>query len=263
MERAERESPPDSEHDYVERNCAAWDRWARDYVVAGRRAWTDRELAWGIWDRPESELQLLRELEPRSDVIELGCGTAGICAWLARDGMRPVAVDFSQAQIATAERLQREVGVFFPLILANAEDVPYDYDSFDAVISEYGASLWCEPERWLTEARRLLRPGGLLLFITNSPLLMACTPTDGGLPTNRLAQDSFADARVEFADDEAVEFHLTHSAWVQQLGAHGFSLTKLIETRPPPESEPRRPFVSAEWARRWPSEDIWIARKTI
>ena len=76
-------------------------------------------------------------------------------------------------------RLQQELGLSFPLIHANAEDVPYDSESFDLVVSEYGASLWCEPHRWLAEADRLLRPGGGLVFVTNSPLLMACTPEDG------------------------------------------------------------------------------------
>ena len=75
----------------------------------------------------------------------------------------------------------------FPLIHANAEDVPYDDESFDLAISEYGASLWCEPHRWLAETDRLLRPGGGLIFVTNSPLLMACTPEDGERAGDRLA----------------------------------------------------------------------------
>lgn len=255
------DSPPSPERGYLEQNQLAWDRWARDYTASGRKAWADRELTWGIWNRPESELQLLASLAPGSDVIELGCGTAAICAWLARGGMRPVGVDFSRAQLATAERLQREFDLFFPLIQANAEEVPYDLGSFDVVISEYGASLWCEPARWLAEADRLLRPDGLLVFVTNSALLMACTPADGGLPSNRLVQDYFVDARVEFAEEEAVEFHLGHGEWVRHLQRNGFNLENLLEVRPPTRATPRRPFVSVEWARRWPSEEIWVARK--
>ena len=34
--------------------------------------------------------------------------------------------------------------------------------SFDLVVSEYGASVWCDPERWIAEAARLLRRGGRL-----------------------------------------------------------------------------------------------------
>ena len=247
--------------DYVERNRAAWDRWAADYMVAGRNAWTDSELRWGVWGIPESELELVAGLPEGSDVIELGCGTAAISAWLARGGMRPVAVDVSRAQLDVAARLQRELGPVFPLIHANAEQVPFDTESFDLVVSEYGASLWCEPHRWLAEAYRLLRPAGRLVFVVNGALLMACTPEDGGRAGDRLVRDYFTSPVLEFPADGVVEFHLTHGSWVRVLRESGFWLENLVEVRPPYGSKPRYEFASLEWARRWPSEEIWIARR--
>jgi SAM-dependent methyltransferase len=246
--------------DYVERNRTAWDRWAVDYIAAGRRAWTGNGLRWGLWGIPESEIELVADLPEGSDIVELGCGTAAISAWLARAGMRPVAIDVSRKQLDLAERLQGEVGPIFPLIHANAEDVPYDTDSFDLAISEYGASLWCEPNRWLIEAHRLLRPGGLLLFITNSPLLMACTPESGGRAGPMLVRDSFGSPVFELPDG-VVEFHLSHSSWVKLLRSYGFTLEQLIEVRPPHRAQARYELAATEWARRWPSEDVWVARK--
>jgi SAM-dependent methyltransferase len=247
--------------DYVERNRAAWDRWALDYIATGRRAWTSSELRWGIWGISESELSLLAPFPAGSDVIELGCGTASISAWVARAGLRPVAVDVSRKQLDIAARLQEEIGPSFPLIHANAEAVPYDTESFDLVVSEYGASLWCEPHGWLTEASRLLRPRGSLIFVTNSPLLMACTPEDGSLAGDRLLRDYFASPVREYPDDGVVEFHLTHGNWIELLNAYGFMVERLVELRPPHGTRPRFDFVSIEWARRWPSEEIWVARK--
>jgi len=249
------------EPDYIERNRAAWDRRARESGLIGRNAWLDSELRWGLWAVPESELQLIRGVNATADAIELGCGAGAVAGWLARMGRRPVGVDISSAQLKIAQQLQNETGVSFPLIAGNAEEVPFDNASFDVAISEYGASLWCNPRRWLPEAHRLLRPGGLLVFFTNGAMLMACTPGDGGPATTRLARDYFSRYRVEFPGEGAVEFHLTHGHWIRLLRATGFVLENLIEVRPPVGAKPRFPLVSLDWARRWPSEEIWIARK--
>src|ERR671919_3177481 len=113
------------------------------------------------------------------DVVELGCGTAYFSAWLARRGARPTGVDITENQLATARAMQAEHGLEFPLIHASAEDVPLPNACADLVLSEYGASLWCEPEAWVSEAARLLRPAGHLVFLTNSVLVTLTAPSDG------------------------------------------------------------------------------------
>ena len=230
------------------------------HAAAGRKAWQE-QLSWGIWGIPESEARLLEGVEPGADVIELGCGTAAISSWLSRLGLRPIGVDFVRAQLETAARLQVEFGVSFGLLCANAEKLHFDDASFDMAISEYGTSLWCDPRRWLPEAHRLLRPRGRLILVTNSPFLMACTPADGGPARDRLVRDHFGTHRFEFPADGAVEFHLTHGEWVRLLNVTGFVLENLIEVQPSPGARARYELASFEWARRWPSEDIWIARK--
>ena len=77
-------------------------------------------------------------------------------------------IDKSEAQLGTARRLQRQYGLDFPLIHGNAESIAYPDASFDFALSEYGACLWADPQRLITEAARLLRPGGQLVFLTNS-----------------------------------------------------------------------------------------------
>jgi comEA protein len=214
-----------------------------------------------MWGIPESELRLVEGLEAGADVIELGCGTAAICAWLTRRGFSPTGVDFVRPVLETAAEFEREFEVGFPLLCANAEHLHFEDGSFDCAISEYGASIWCDPHRWVTEAARLLRPNGLLVFVTNSALLVSCTPEDGGLAGVRLVRDYFSRYRVEFEGIDAVEFHLNHGNWVRLLRANGFVIEDLVETRPPEGATPRTPFASAEWAQLWPSEEIWVARK--
>lgn len=259
-QRARLASAPPVE-DYLARNTAAWERWAPQYVSAGRAAWQEAELRWGIWGLPESELELLSELSAGADAVELGCGTAAISAWLARNGSRPVAVDVARGQLETVRRFQQEFGVSFPLICENAEDLSFDEDSFDLVVSEYGASLWCKPRLWVPEASRLLRRGGRLVFFTNGAMLIACTPQDGGAAQTELVRDYFSTYRVEFSEGGPVEFHPTHGQWIRLLHASGFVLENMLEVRPPEGASPRFDFVSVDWAERWPSEEIWIARK--
>jgi ubiquinone/menaquinone biosynthesis C-methylase UbiE len=120
-------------------------------------------------------------------ISELGCGTAYVSCRLARRGARVVAIDNSSAQLATARRLELEHGLDFPLIHGNAEKVRYPDASFDFAISEYGACLWADPQRWVPEAARLLRPGGQLVFLTNSFLMTLCMPV---VPHNLIRANS-------------------------------------------------------------------------
>ncbi len=245
---------------YIDRNRRAWNTWSGPSAARARREWQTPELEWGLWNTPESELRLLDELEPGSDVIELGCGGAGVSAWLHRSGFHPVGVDFSLVQIERAGDLQQEFQQFFPLVHGNAEEIPYDRESFDAAISDYGASVWCDPVRWLPEARRLLRTDGKLIFFTPAPILLACTPADGSQPGRQLESDYFSLRYMEFGPDSGVEFQLSYGGWARLLRDTGFVIEDIIETRPDPHAEPRHPLVSTDWARRWPTEVIWIAR---
>ncbi len=174
--------------DHVRRNRVEWDHWAVDYVANGERSWKlgPGEEKWGVWDIPESSLRILPDDVDGLDTIELGCGTGYVSAWLARRGARPVGIDNSEAQLATARRLQAEHGIEFPLIHGNAETVPLPDASFDLAISEYGASIWADPYRWVPEAARLLRPGGRLTFLVNGTILILCGPDAEEPATDRL-----------------------------------------------------------------------------
>jgi len=247
--------------DHVERNRRAWEGWAAGYAQAGHDLWSAEEPSWGRWGVPESELGVLRDVLEDLDTIELGCGTAYVSAWLARRGARPVGVDISEAQLASASALQAEFGLAFPLLRASAEEVPLADASFDLAISEYGASIWCDPYRWIPEAARLLRPGGTLVFLVNGVIAMLCEPDEEDpRPTDRLLRPYFGMHRFTWSTDDSVEFHLPHGELIALLRANGFEILELIEVRPPEGSTSRHPGT-LEWARRWPCEEIWKARK--
>ncbi len=255
---------PQSLPEHVRLNREAWAGYAPSYVEPGRRAWAG-EPHWGIWHIPEADLHLLPDDLDGVDAIELGCGTGYVSAWLARRGARPVGIDNSPEQIATARGFQREFGIDFPILLGNAETVPYPDASFDLAITEYGASLWADPYRWVPEAARLLRPRGRLVFVTNGPLLQLTVPdleADGPAGT-QLLRPYFGMYRTTWPDDPSVEFHLPHGEWIRLLRENGFEVERLVEMRPAESAsaDTRWTYVTLDWARKWPAEEAWVARK--
>src|SRR5262245_10499843 len=91
--------------DYLAQNRAMWDAQSVEYAAAARAAWSATP-AWGIWHVPDHDLGLLDGF--RGDAVELGCGTGYVSSWLARQGAKPVGVDVSREQLATARRMQHE-----------------------------------------------------------------------------------------------------------------------------------------------------------
>ncbi|HEY5251357.1 MAG TPA: class I SAM-dependent methyltransferase [Acidimicrobiales bacterium] len=248
--------------DHIRRNRGAWDTWATEYEEAGRGNWAQDEPSWGQWSVPESTLRMFPDEVSGLDTIELGCGTAYVSSWLARRGARAVGIDNSTAQLANARRFQAEFGLSFPLIHGDAEQTPFADESFDLAISEYGASIWCDPYRWIPEAARLLRPGGRLVFLCNGAFLMCCLPdVPAGAAGDRLVRPYIGMHRFEWSDDDSVEFHLGHGVMHRLLRDSGFVVDELIEVEIPEGAHSRHVYVPDQWARQWPAEEVWKAHR--
>jgi ubiquinone/menaquinone biosynthesis C-methylase UbiE len=247
--------------EYVKQNVAHWTEANAEYTDAqAERAWAQKEIKWGVWETPESELNVLGDVSGL-DVVELGSGTSYFSAWLARRGARPVGVDPTPAQLDTARRMQRETGLEFPLVEATGEDVPLPDASFDLALSEYGASIWADPYRWIPEAARLVRAGGRLIFLRNSTLVSLCMGLDGITQT---LQRPLRDLnKIEWPDTHEVEFHLPSGKLIQVLHDSGFQVERVIELYAPEgaQSHAYYKWVTAEWARQWPHEELWVARR--
>ncbi len=248
--------------DDARRNRESWTNANAEYTDAkASSAWASEEITWGVFGVPEEPLGTLGPVEGL-DVVELGCGTAYVSAWLARRGARPVGVDVTPAQLATARRCQIEFGIEFPLVEASAEDVPLPSGSFDLAVSEYGASIWCDPHRWIPEAHRLLRPGGRLWFLRNSTISILCAP-DEGRPSDALLRPQRGLGRLEFPGEVGVEWQLPHGELFRLLRDTGFDLIDLVELYAPDDAVDHEYYdaFSAEWSRKWPVEEIWVAAR--
>lgn len=251
-----------TDHD-AELNRQYWqDQNQAMYDGTAESSWAETEISWGVYQLPERQLDVLGDVVGL-DTVELGCGTAYFSSWLARRGARPVGVDVTPEQLATARRCQQRFGIEFPLIEASAVEVPRPTASFDLALSEYGACLWCEPERWVAEAARLLRPGGRLVFLTNSLLVTLCIPdADGEKAQAQLLRPQAAVKRQQWPNG-GVQFHLGHGEWIDVLRKHGFEIERMVELYAPADAPADEAYNIAgrEWAQRWPVEEIWVARR--
>jgi ubiquinone/menaquinone biosynthesis C-methylase UbiE len=243
-------------------NVAQWTKTNAEFTDRdAERQWRDPQVYWGEFGTRDEWLGEVAGL----DVVELGAGTAYFSAKLARAGARPVAVDPTPAQLDTARRMQQETGLQFPLVEAPAECVPLPDASCDLVISEYGASLWADPERWLPEAARLLRPRGRLFFLTMSTLAHLCTPDEDNEPiVNRLVRPQFAPWETRWDGYDGAEFHLSHGDWIRLLRTNGFAVDALHELQAPADATTHEYYlvIPADWARQWPGEDLWECSTT-
>jgi SAM-dependent methyltransferase len=247
--------------EYVARNIENWTEANGQYTGPNARAaWTKEELSYGVFGVPEKRLQVLGDVAGL-DVVDLGCGTGYVSAWLLRQGARPVGVDPTPAQLATAREMQQELGLEFPLVEAVAELVPLPDASFDLAISEYGASIWADPERWIPEAARLLRRRGRLVFLRNSTLSMLCMALDGVTESLQWPQRELR--KITWPDTGETNFHAPPGELIDILSGAGFALERLVELYAPDDATTHEyyKYVPAEWAKKWPAEEIWVTRK--
>jgi SAM-dependent methyltransferase len=243
----------------AQRNRASWDAASDEYQERHRQFIGRAEPRWGMWQLPESELQILGDAAGK-DVLEYGCGAAQWSILLARAGARPVGLDNSGRQLEHARTLMAEAGVEFPLVHASAGEAPFEDGSFDIVFCDHGAMTFADPYRTVPEAARLLRPGGLFAFNHGTPIETIAWPLDADHVGDRLVLDYFGLHRVD--DGETSTFNLPYGEWIRLFRANGFVIEDLIEPRP--EEGATSSYRDADdiaWARRWPAEEIWRVRK--
>jgi len=250
--------------DYQIVNIQHWQKRAEEYKEPAEKAWESNDPHWGIWQIPESNLELFPHDLKGKKCIEIGCGGGYVSSWMARRGGEVVGIDPTPNQLETARRLEKQYQLGIEFVEGFGEKLPFPDACFDFAISEYGASLWANPYEWIPEAARVLKPGSQLVFMTNHAFAICCVPdeVDENAPlSERLQRPYLGLFKTQWkSPPHEIEFHLPHGEWVKLLRDNGFEIERLLELGASFESTTRYGWADAEWASKWPTEEVWCVR---
>ena len=242
------------------KNRLSWDRASDEYQAQHASQLNTVGCAWGVWSLPETEVKALGDVAGKI-VLELGCGAAQWSIALAERGAIPIGLDNSSRQLGHARRLIARSDVDLPLVQGTAEKLPFREEFFDIVMCDHGAMSFADPYLTVPEVARILRPSGLLVFNTSSPLSHICYSEDSHRMEKELQTSYFGMHRFE--SDDSVEFQLPYGEWIRLFRRNGLSIEDLIELRPPEEARTTyEDYQPLDWARRWAGENIWRVRKS-
>lgn len=102
---------------------------------------------------------------PGVRLLDVATGPGHLAQAAAQRGAEVVGCDISPAMVEIAQRLYPEV----EFRAGDAEDLPFEDASFDAVVMNYGLLHLSRPDLAIQEAFRVLRPGGRFAFTVWAP----------------------------------------------------------------------------------------------
>jgi len=138
-----------------ERPAKVWSSGGGDYDAISR----------GIADSLEHAVMRLNPL-PGEKILDLATGTGWTSRLVARRGAVVTGVDIAAGLIESAERQASAARLPIRYLQADAEDLPFDDGSFDAVISTVGVMFATKPEVAAQELARVVRKGGRIALTT-------------------------------------------------------------------------------------------------
>jgi ubiquinone/menaquinone biosynthesis C-methylase UbiE len=128
-----------------------------------------------LWERLPDDLQppdlelrrgfALAEIRSSDQVLDLGCGMGDLTAELQPAAASILGVDVAEAALRRARARHPEIA--FRLAEIDGE-LPVEDNAFDVVWSSEVIEHVADTARWMSEVRRVLRPGGRLLLTTPS-----------------------------------------------------------------------------------------------
>ena len=102
-------------------------------------------------------------------VLDVACGTGNAALRAAQAGAQVTGADLTPELFVAAQRRAAEMGVEVDWIEADAEDLPFEDESYDVVLSTFGCMFAPRHEMAAGEIARVLRPGGRIALCNWTP----------------------------------------------------------------------------------------------
>lgn len=130
-----------------------------------RDGWTSRAHGYGNATARATLQSIPKLLDharlfPGARVLDAGCGPGYVAACAKLLGADVEGIDFSEGMVKEAQT--QFPGIKFTL--ADVEELPMQDETFDAVVSNIVLFHVTDPKRPISEARRVLKPGGRFVF---------------------------------------------------------------------------------------------------
>ena len=118
------------------------------------------------------ELVRFAGVQKGDSVVDVGCGTGVVAVTAAQVGAKVSASDLTPELIARAKENSIISGFEIDFQIADVEQLPYDNDTFDIVLSQFGHMFAPRADIAISEMLRVLKPGGVIAFSTWPPELL-------------------------------------------------------------------------------------------
>jgi SAM-dependent methyltransferase len=122
-----------------------------------------------IDDVPPRDLLASVEVKPRQEVLDVAAGTGNIALRAAAAGADVIGVDLTPELFETARRRASEYGVNVDWLEGDAEQLPFEDDRFDVVLSAFGVQFAPRHEVVARELARVTAPGGQIGLVNWTP----------------------------------------------------------------------------------------------
>ncbi len=100
------------------------------------------------------------EVTAGSQVLDVAAGNGNVTLAAARRGCHVTATDYVEALLAGAQRRADADGLEITTQVADAENLPFEDETYDTVVSTFGVMFVPNPERAAAEMVRVTKPGG-------------------------------------------------------------------------------------------------------